>query len=445
MKKSLYIICSILLIALVFGALTLLIEPLSHFGSEYRHLAKTYAYTITNKEFLKYEDGFIYTTDGCKYADEEENFPEYVVLSDPNYPEYIERIEVYTSNMTGEAFYAVIHHTNVDHPRDFHIFSIFGSYVEGQYVNKDEETDNFLTFYTVLVPLLTFTATAASVFLTKSAKKRTVFVSLYFVALPIAALSHIEKLTASGAELMCGLSAILTVATFLYGAIAYYTSRRILIPSLILASAHTVFGAVGIAEIIREPLDFIIQNCSSVSWAVLGALAVLLIHQLSLATFKYTPLKCAPIEKFFGHFSDLNFTFSEFAVKFSIPLLLIFLEIALLHKASLLARGDWGGLVYAFPALFIIPPLFGILSTVCTSRIILPHVIFAAVYFHAGMLSANPGFNTSSDDLIWQACVDIIRIMLHSLIPALIVYFIRKKRKAAEELPTADQAHQTNN
>ena len=101
------------------------------------------------------------------------------------------------------------------------------------------------------------------------------------------------------------------------------------------------------------------------------------------------------------------------------------LEIALLHKASLLARGDWGGLVYAFPALFIIPPIFGILSTVCTSRIILPHVIFAAVYFHAGMLSANPGFNTSSDDLIWQACVDIIRIMLHSLIPALIVYFIQ--------------------
>jgi hypothetical protein len=101
--------------------------------------------------------------------------------------------------------------------------------------------------------------------------------------------------------------------------------------------------------------------------------------------------------------------------------------------------------VYAFPAVFIIPPLFGILSTVCTSRIILPHVIFAAVYFHIDILSAEPGFNTSSDDLIWFAFSTVIRIMLISLIPALIVYFIRKKRKAAEELPTADQANQTNN
>ena len=274
-----------------------------------------------------------------------------------------------------------------------------------------------------------FTATAASVFLTKSAKKRTVFVSLYFVALPIAALSHIEKLTASGAEFLGGLSVILAVATFLYGAIAYYTSRRILIPSLILASAHTVFGAVGIEKIILEPLDFTIQNCSSVSWAVLGALAVLLIHQLSLATFKYTPLKCAPIEKFFGPFSDLNFTLSEFAVKFSIPLLLIFLEIALAHKTSLLPRGDWGGLVYAFPAVLIIPPLFGILSTVCTSRIILPHVIFAAVYFHIDILSSDPGFNTSSDDLIWFAFSTVIRIMLISLIPALCAYFIKRRNQ----------------
>ena len=192
MKKALYIICSIVLIALVFGALTLLIEPLSHFGSEYRYLAKTYAYTVTNKEFLKYEDGFIYTTDGCKYADEEENFPEYVLLADPNYPEYIERIEVYTSNMTGEAFSATVYHTNVDHPRDFHIFSIFGNYEQNKYVHKETESKNFLTFFTVLASILFFTATAASVFLTKNTKKRTIFVLLYFIALPIAALSHIE-------------------------------------------------------------------------------------------------------------------------------------------------------------------------------------------------------------------------------------------------------------
>lgn len=417
MKKAVYIICSIVLIILAIVVIAALIKPVSLYGLKFTELAKTYSYTVTSKQFLKYENRTVYTTDGCSYEDKEKNFVKYLYTNAEYQKKEIRSVDVYTSNLTGEPFYVLIQtHSDVN-------FSILGSDVYNSYIVKTPESKNFLTFCAYLAPILFFVSVAASVFFTRNSKKRTIFVLFYFVALPLAALSHLENITYLDPVFYNKFSIVLAIATFIYGAAAYYTSRRVLIPSLILASSHTVLGAIGMSRMIKKPLDFTIQNCTAVIYAVFGALAVLLV-QMILEFRKNAVPENNLLRRCLRPFDDLNPSKTDFSVKFIPALFLLLWIVHLEHQSSLLSHGDWGGLGYALIILFIALPLYGIVSNLFTSRIILPHVILIAIYISLAILASIPGFNTSSSDILMSAIIS--PRLLFSLIPALCTHLIRK-------------------
>ncbi len=416
-----------LIILLVLLAIVALIRPICFFGSKFIYLAKTYSYTCINKEFLKYENDTVYTTDGCAYEDKKHIFQELVFDEPRNSVEEGARVVVYISDLTGEPF-------NVEIQGSYYTFSLDNSQYNS-YISKKSETNHFLTFSALTVALAFFITVAGFVFFTKSTPKRGIYVLFYGFSIFIGLMSLWLRLIDSDSVLQSVLCAEVLVISIFYGATAYYLSRRILIPSLILSSTQMVFALIGTSECIRKPLDFLLQSCDSVIFSFLGALIVLLIQKMSVG-------KSNKLAKFFLGFDNINSDRSEFFVRYIPALILLLIELFLEYQTSLLKSGDWAGFAFMIPALFIIPPIYGLVSSICTSRVILPHVILATVCFPVFVIGALPGSRQSSIDILSVSLTTVCLITVFSLIPALCAYFIRliqrKIRRSKEKVQTEE-------
>jgi hypothetical protein len=277
----------------------------------------------------------------------------------------------------------------------------------GSYVNKSEESKNFLTFFVLIVALFVFLATATTVFFTKNSKKRFLYVLLYVISILIGILKSFFVVS--------------LVASVLYGMMAYYSTRRILIPNFIFASVHMVMSSIGIDSSIYSPFDFLVQGCSFVIFSYVGAVVVWIFQKMS-------DNEGNRFSKLFTPFNEFNPDEDDFWIKSCPAFIVLLIEVALLYGIST-QWGDYGGIVFIIPALIIIPPLYGLISYFCTSRIFFSHIIFAMVVFPAYAFSNEPGSRTSSADIINSSFHAVCFMVVYSLIPALLAYFIRIIRR----------------
>lgn len=398
------------IVILVLLSIIALIQPVYFFGSNFIHLSKTYSYTRTDKQFLKYENNTVYTTDGCEYEDKDNSFKKLVINEPGNSVMEGARVEVYTSDLTGEVFCVKIHSSD-------YIFSLDNTQYKS-YINKENETENFLTFSALVVALIFFIATALCVFFTKNSRKRNLYALFYAIALSIGIISRVLSLVTSEDINEFPLCAVFLIISLLYGATTFYLSHRIIMPNLILASTLTVIASIGTSKCIDMPLDFILQSSDLVIFSLLGTLTIHLIRKASVG-------KNGQLAHFFLRSEDLNADKSKFPSSYIPALLLLFAELFLQHQTSLLSNGDYAALLYLFPAMFIIPPLYGFVSNLFTSRIIIPHVIFVTACFPIILLASLPSFNVSSNDLIVRCFGTSCLLTVFSLIPALLLHMIR--------------------
>ena len=398
------------------------IGPIVSFGSEVAYLVRTYSYTRVDKQFLKYENNIVYTTDGCEYEDKNNKFETYVF--DSQYARDVivsqgSRVEVYTSDLTGECFQVVINAKQIiteDYSSSF-AFGLYENNGYNDYIYKREETNNFLTFSALVVALFVFIATAVTVFFTNNSKKRFLYVLFYVVAILIG--------------IFKSFFAVSMIASVLYGMMAYYLTRRILIPNFIFASVHMIISSIGMYSCVKNPFDFLVQGCSFVIFSYVGAVVVWIFQKMS-------DNEGNRFSKLFIPFNEFNPDKDNFYVKNCPAFIVLLIEVALLYGVSTQRSGDYGGLVFGIPSMMIIPPLYGLIAYLCTSRIILPHAIFSMIVFPCCVLSSVPNFNHSSGDILAAAFRTTCILTIYSLAPAILIKIIRavvkKKEKSKKKL-----------